>query len=595
MSKVYKKYGVTTDGYRGKRSILEERVIEGLKEATFADHLLQLTPESTKTIYLNSNNMSVGSYIVLPNAKDLWPNWQVAIINESNITCPIYYYTSNYAQLSLFKEVTGGNMTTCILLDDSTEEGTWTTLRTVEQSSVDLLNKYTSDVFEELEVTWNELKQDQTSIQFVLGSVLAGTAVKSVYIKTIEQFTGMTTLNVSVGTSDDTDKFSTVYDLTNAVADNNFTKDEFDEILSTTNDTTLYATFTGTGLNDLTAGSVKIVVEKAKLIDPTVLKNPIVQTQIPMGVIMNYAFTDLPEGYWRLDGGLLPNATAAIPQFVKKLNTINNQMTGQKLIVGIDEWNQIFATYGACGKFAWQGTSLKFPAINCFIQGLSDLTQLSKLTEAGLPNITGTFSAVRRGGNNNPSPSGAFTQTTWNARNGSGGGDDYGGTFTLNASRSNSTYGRSNTVTPLNIKYPYIISVYNKIQNASAINLNEIIEASVNKANIDLDNLSITGTNFLTNFVTSNIHSLSGSTIAPNYNASFSIPETYTATEPGWIMAYCGSGDWSRVILTVNGVTYLYTGRKSYNTATCLTAFLDAGDTATVTANAARRFIPCKR
>ena len=589
MSKVYKKYGVTTDGYRGKRSILEERVIEGLKEAIFTDHLLQLTPESTKTIYLNSNNMSVGSYIVLPNAKNLWPNWQVAIINESNITCPIYYYTSDYTQLSLFKEVTGGNMTTCILLDDSTEEGTWTTLRTVEQSSVDLLNKYTSDVFEELEITWNELKQDQTSIQFVLGSVLTGTAVKSVYIKTTEQFTGMTTLNVSVGTSDDTDKFSAVYDLTNAVADNNFTKDEFDEILSTTNDTTLYATFTGTGLNDLTAGSVKIVVEKAKLIDPTVLKNPIVQTQIPMGVIMNYAFTDLPEGYWRLDGSLLPNAAAAIPQFVKKLNTINNQMTGQKLIVGIDEWNQIFATYGACGKFAWQGTSLKFPAINCFIQGLSDLTQLSKLTEAGLPNHTHGPLYVGGSNNDNGDP-GQYVLTDPRDYNGIQTNPGYTGGV-----REGGIWGKSDTVTPLNIKYPYIISVYNKIQNASAINLDEIIEASVNKANIDLDNLSITGTNFLTNFVTSNIHSLSGSTIAPNYNASFSIPETYTATEPGWIMAYCGSGDWSRVILTVNGVTYLYTGRKSYNTATCLTAFLDAGDTATVTANAARRFIPCKR
>lgn len=499
MSKIYKKYGVTTDGYRGKRSILEERVIEGLEEADFSDKLLQLTPDSTQTIYLNSNNMSVGSYIVLPNAKDLWPNWQVAIINESAITCPIYYYTSDYTQLSLFKEVTGGNMTTCILLDDTTEEGTWTTLRTVEQSSVDLLNKYTSDVLEETEITWNELKQDTTSIQFVLGSVLTGTAVKSVYIKTTEQFTGMTTLNVSVGIADDTDKFSTVYDLTNAVADNNFTKDEFDEILSTTNDTTLYATFTGTGLNNLTAGSVKIVVEKAKLIDPTVLKNPIVQTQIPIGVIMNYAFTDLPEGYWRLDGSLLPNAAAAIPQFVKKLNTINNQMTGQKLIVGIDEWNQTFAAYGACGKFAWQGTSLKFPAINCFIQGLSDLTQLSLLTEAGLPNITGSFMSFDRSNHWYDSNGQFYVSSRWNSAVKGGGGDDWGTIVSSDASRSNSTYGRSNTVTPLNIKYPYIISVYNKIQNASMINLDEIIEASVNKANISLDNLNAGGRQMITN------------------------------------------------------------------------------------------------
>lgn len=556
MSKVYKKYGVTTDGYRGKRSILEERVIEGLKEATFTDQLLQLTPDSTQTIYLNSNNMSVGSYIVLPNAKNLWPNWQVAIINESNITCPIYYYTSDYTQLSLFKEVTGGNMTTCILLDDSTEEGTWTTLRTVEQSSVDLLNKYTSNVFEELEITWNELKQDQTSIQFVLGSVLTGTAVKSVYIKTTEQFTGMTTLNVSVGTSDDTDKFSTVYDLTNAVADNNFTKDEFDEILSTTNDTTLYATFTGTGLNDLTAGAVKIVVEKAKLIDPTVLKNPIVQTQIPIGVIMNYAFTDLPEGYWRLDGSLLPNAAAAIPQFIKKLNTVNNQMTGQKLIVGIDEWNQTFAAYGACGKFAWQGTSLKFPAINCFIQGLSDLTQLSKLTEAGLPNHTHGPLYVGGSNNDNGDP-GRYVLTDPRDYNGIQTNPGYTGGV-----REGGIWGKSDTVTPLNIKYPYVISVYNKIQNASAINLDEIIEASVNKANISLDNLNQNGIDYINNL--SSQASKTTCSGKPNYNAGFGLSNGTDCVfnYDVWILAH------NEVVnavasMTLNGTNYRMSGFDS--------------------------------
>lgn len=545
MSKIYKKYGVTTDGYRGKRSILEERVIEGLEAASFTDQLLQLTPESTKTIYLNSNNMSTGSYIVLPNAKDLWPNWQVAIINESAITCPIYYYTSDYTQLSLFKEVTGGNMTTCILLDDTTEEGTWTTLRTVEQSSVDLLNKYTSDVFEELEVTWNELKQDTTSIQFVLGSVLAGTAVKSVYIKTTEQFTGMTTLNVSVGTADDTDKFSTVYDLTNAVADNNFTKDEFDEILSTTNDTTLYATFTGTGLNNLTAGSVKIVVEKAKLIDPTVLKNPIVQTQIPIGVIMNYAFTDLPEGYWRLDGSLLPNAAAAIPQFIKKLNTINNQMTGQKLIVGIDEWNQTFAAYGACGKFAWQGTSLKFPAINCFIQGLSDLTQLSLLTEAGLPNHTHGPLYVG-GSNRDVGDPGIFVLTANREANGiQTNTNGYTGGV-----REGGIWGRSNTVTPLNIKYPYIISVYNKIQNASAINLDEIIESSVNKANISLNNLNQNGIDYINSLA----YTQSISNCAPNMGTGVGFSSGTVMPYNALVVVSGSYGGYGTGYLYVNGI-----------------------------------------
>lgn len=553
MSKIYKKYGVTTDGYRGKRSILEERVIEGLEAAIFTDQLLQLTPESTKTIYLNSNNMSTGSYIVLPNAKDLWPNWQVAIINESTITCPIYYYTSDYTQLSLFKEVTGGNMTTCILLDDTTEEGTWTTLRTVDQSSVDLLDRYTSDVYENFEFTWNQLQQDVTSLEISLGVLSAGYSLKSTYIKLVESFTGATSLKVSIGIPSNHTKFSQEYDLTTAVSDSNFTKDLFDEIVSTDEDTEIFAYFTGSGFNNLTAGSVKIIVEKAKLIDPTILKNPIVQTQMPIGVIMNYAFTDLPEGYWRLDGSVLPNAASAVPQFVKKLNTINNQMTGQKLIVGIDEWNQTFTAYGACGKFAWQGTGLKFPAINCFIQGLSDLTQLSKLTEAGLPNITGT---ARIGGVGsypiyiNP-VSGSFyaTQSTNYMTRGENTGPGPTG-LGIDASRSSSVYGKSNTVTPLNIKYPYIISVYNKIQNASTLILDEIIEASVNKANISLDNLNQDGIDYINSLA----YTQSISNCAPNMGTGVGFSSGTVMPYNALVVVSGSYGGYGTGYLYVNGI-----------------------------------------
>ena len=190
MAKTYKKYGVTTGGYRGERAILQERVIEGLEQAVFQDQRLQLQPDSKQTIYLTNDIMAEGNYIVLPKASDLWPNWQVAIINESSYNCPIYYYTDDYTQLNLFKEATSGNMATCILLDDTTVEGTWTTLRTVEQSSIDLLDRYTSDVFEEVEVLFGELQQDASTIVRRLGDVLTGTSVKSIYIKTTEAFAG---------------------------------------------------------------------------------------------------------------------------------------------------------------------------------------------------------------------------------------------------------------------------------------------------------------------------------------------------------------------------------------------------------------------
>ena len=195
MAKTYKKYGVTAGGYRGERAILQERVIEGLEEISFNDQLLQLEPTSPQTIYLNSNNMAEGNYILLPKASDLWPNWKVVIINESSYTCPIYYYTEDYTQLNLFKEVIGQNMVTCILLDDNTEEGTWTTLRTVEQTTVDLLDRYTSNVFDSVEFGWNQLNQSDSDesdenikIRVSLGTILAGTSIRSIYLKTLEQF-----------------------------------------------------------------------------------------------------------------------------------------------------------------------------------------------------------------------------------------------------------------------------------------------------------------------------------------------------------------------------------------------------------------------
>jgi len=503
MTKQYNKIGVTTGGYRGNRAILEQRVIEGFKVPSFQEGVLQLDPETPQTLYLTSTNMADGNIIILPNAQDLWNNWRTTIINESAFPVNIYYYTNDLSQLNLFKEISSGNMATLILLENSSTTGVWTTLRTTEITSAEQVEKYTSNVLDTIEINWNQIQGNTSPIVFTLSPIMAGTAVKSIYLKTIEQFVSdgsdedPLSLSISVGIGTDesdeeysADHFISNYDLTQPVSDTNFTKDLFDEILSTTDSKYVCATITGNNLSSLVSGKLQITVERAKLIDPTVLKNPIIQTNLPIGTVMNYIFADVPEGFLRLDGAIYPNANAAIPNFIEKLNAINNQLVGEKLIVGIDEWNQTFTTYGSCGKFAWQGSNLRFPAINCFIQGLSDLTQLSKLTEAGLPNITGTHGSGEK--YNDVGTSGAFYKLPYTNRT-AGDGTNHPQQYGFDASRCSPIYGRSNTVTPLNIKYPYIISVYNKIQNSSVIDLNAIMEASVYKANTDLDNLSQIG------------------------------------------------------------------------------------------------------
>lgn len=530
MVQIYKKYGVTTGGYRGERAILKERVIEGLTNPNFTDQALQLTADSEQTIVLTSSNMANGYYIILPDATTLWPNWRVSIINESNFACPIYYYTSGSTQLNLFKELGGANMTTCILLNDTTSEGEWTTLRTVENdTNADLLSKYTTNIFEPIEFTWNLLQQDTESdesdgglLKFSLGPILAGTSIRSIYLKTTEQFTFDadsdvdTSLNVSIGTATNPTQFISSYDLTQSVANNNFTKDYFEEILSTDVNQDIYAYFSGTNLSLLNAGILKIVIEKAKLIDPTILKNPIVQTQLPIGTIMNYLFVDadgkVPEGYWRLDGTVFPNAATAIPQFVQKLTETNNRLPGpEKLLVGSDQWHQIDNTYGSCGKFCWEGSGLRFPKINNFIQGLSDITQLGKLTEASNINnphyhIVGNFNWGTNNGvftttwaspTANMPPSGGVTN--WN---GSGNGGYQSGASVVSGNQITSYQVGSGTISkvqPESIRYPYIISIYNKIQNSAELDLEEIIEDSVNKANISLNNITDAGKQIITN------------------------------------------------------------------------------------------------
>lgn len=69
------------------------------------------------------------------------------------------------------------------------------------------------------------------------------------------------------------------------------------------------------------------------------------------------------------------------------------------------------------------------------------------LVEAGLPNITGTF-----GGNRYGSNSGAFYNYVGKGVRGSGSSANNIGQVSFSASRSNSVYGKSTTVTPPSCK-----------------------------------------------------------------------------------------------------------------------------------------------
>ena len=570
MVKQYNKFAATTDGYRGKRAILNQRVIEGLEQPTFNNGVLLLNSESAKTQYLNNSNMAKGYFIVLPKAIDMWNNWQVAIINESSSELPIYYYTDDLTDLHLFKTLNAGNMCTCILVDSSTDTGTWTTLRTLDTISADTTEKYTSNIFDTIEIEYNVL-QSNNAIEFPLSPIQAGTSVRSIYVKTVEQFVGANSLKVSIGTDDDHSKFFSDIDLMAAVSETNFDKDLFEEILSNTNEIYVKAFFSGSGLANLTAGKVKIVVERAKLIDPTVLKNAIVNTTVPTGSIMSYAFNDVPAGWLRLDGTVLQNANQVAPQFVNKLNEANNKQVGEKLIIGKDEWEQIERTYGSCGKFCWIGANLRFPKITGFIKGLIDITQLGKAELDTMRPITGGVLKVSEFLNEGDRrwTNGAFYRENYGAAgygNGvKGGSADPYTPVRMNSGLLGAAYNGSETQ-PKCVKYPYIISVFNKVQWTSQLDYDNLIKASVNKADVDLSN--VTSIDLL-----NDLKEEIASWITPDWESAIEFNGQFTAPSNGWVLAYSGAYDWQNVNFNMNGVTYLNTGRKSYNTSTCMTFF----------------------
>lgn len=97
-----------------------------------------------------------------------------------------------------------------------------------------------------------------------------------------------------------------------------------------------------------------------------------------------------------------------------------------------------------------------------FLRGLGGNSAANIYTTQaeGLPNITGML-PVPRGNQEPPAPSGAFSKrsTTYNAKIGAGSNDSWGNYYDFNASNSNSIYGKSTHVTPINQAINYFIKV----------------------------------------------------------------------------------------------------------------------------------------
>ena len=210
----------------------------------------------------------------------------------------------------------------------------------------------------------------------------------------------------------------------------------------------------------------------------------IVQSTIPL--------TD--AGLHLADGSLL--AYGSYKEFIDYIADIYN--SSLNYFCSEADWQTSVTTYGSCGKFVYDSVNktVRLPKVSDILTGITDVSALGSLVEAGLPNITGTSSCFqadywRRSGGE---ATGAFRSSL--RTGGTDGNDDQDtcGQDTFNASWSNPIYGNSNTVQPQTIKALLYIVIANTTKTAIEVDIDEIATDLNGKADTDLVNVNDSGT-----------------------------------------------------------------------------------------------------
>ena len=174
---------------------------------------------------------------------------------------------------------------------------------------------------------------------------------------------------------------------------------------------------------------------------------------------------DETKGLRRYLNGQILTANANTQEFINKLKS--TAALFPSIVCTETEWQAIVAAsdVGQCGKFVinydTDGTtiiSVRLPKIIMPIQGLTNLTSLGEIVEAGIPNTTWTMSSVMVSAGS--AAGGSLTvQDLGNPGVAGGTGGLRAYNLYSDASRSSSIYSNSTTVQQEQIQYPYFIQI----------------------------------------------------------------------------------------------------------------------------------------
>lgn len=192
-------------------------------------------------------------------------------------------------------------------------------------------------------------------------------------------------------------------------------------------------------------------------------------------------------GLHLLDGSLIQGdgMYAAFVDYIAVL--YNASETPPAYFTTEDEWQSSITTYGVCGKFVYdsENNTVRLPKVTGFVEGTLDASALGELTEAGLPNITGSYydSCLTY---NSPPPTlaeGAFYSVAEAGR--------YRPSLNTNAatlpdirfdaSRCSAVYGNANTVQPQAIKGFIYIVLANSTKTDIQVDIDKIATDVNNK------------------------------------------------------------------------------------------------------------------
>ena len=217
------------------------------------------------------------------------------------------------------------------------------------------------------------------------------------------------------------------------------------------------------------------------------------ENEIPtMGKIIQTILPIDDDNVHLLDGELLSYSDEKYQNFIDYV--ISLMVDYPDLFCSEADYQTSITNYGVCGKFVYDNeeNTLRLPTITGFAEGSVTLTEIGDLTEAGLPNITGTIGnicvSVSSQAATPAAPTGAFSATrsaiTGGNATGAGRWIGYLDNTNIDASRSSSIYGNNTIVQPQSVKVLFYIVINNLtnsvIKNYLDANASRTIDKYVN-------------------------------------------------------------------------------------------------------------------